>query len=458
MKKILIFITVLSTLTTYLKAQQVWSKTFNMPTNVIAHSIAITPNNDFIVVGEYNYYNFGYFEDLYVAKLDQQGNMLWSKTHDLGYTYVTARDIQNTADGGFIVSGDINGNLLVLKLNAVGDTLWSRNYGGNYEEEGHSVKQSSDGGFAIGGMTYDVNFGLRDPYIVKVDSSGNFSWDGHWGANNYEYGYDLEVTQDNGFALAGFHNDNYNDAYLIKTDALGDTMWTKKYHLLGYDYAYTLEETQDAGFILGGSTKGGLASSDDQFFILKTNSTGQKLWHKIFYRPTSYNQVEDIEQTTDGGYAFIGSNQELMKTNSLGDSSWSIQLPYNYAYKDLEETADKGFVIVGETSTPFSSSFIVVKTDSLGNYSSITNIRNVSDSGFELELYPNPSSDILYIDQKSSQSTDVEILNSTGQKVLTTTIHQTVNSINIEHLPQGTYLFTSSTNQKPNPVYTFIKN
>ena len=138
--------------------------------------------------------------------------------------------VQQTTDGGYIIAGMTysfgagNYDVYLIKTNAQGDTLWTRTYGGPHFDEGYSVQQTTDGGYIIAGYTYSFGAGTPDSnnvYLVKTNAQGDTLWTRNY---NESGGRCVRQTADGGFIVTGYAADsagNY-DVCLIKTDSLGN--------------------------------------------------------------------------------------------------------------------------------------------------------------------------------------------------------------------------------------------
>ena len=84
------------------------------------------------------------------------------------------------------------------------DTLWTKTYGGNNTDMGYSVKQTTDGGYIIGGYTMSFGAGYADYYLIRTDENGDTIWEETFGANNGEFCYAVQQTSDGGFIAAGY--------------------------------------------------------------------------------------------------------------------------------------------------------------------------------------------------------------------------------------------------------------
>src|ERR1017187_1268262 len=121
-----------------------------------------------------------------------------------------ANSVQQTTDGGYIIAGYTQIGLLgdttnvyLIKTNAYGDTLWTRTYGGNYDDEGNSVQQTSDGGYIIAGYTTSFGAGGWDVYLIKTKPTGDTLWTRTYGGTGRDEGLCVKQTIDGGYIIVG---------------------------------------------------------------------------------------------------------------------------------------------------------------------------------------------------------------------------------------------------------------
>jgi len=291
----------------------------------------------------------------------QAPDTLWTRVYggahdDCIYDVLETSDSEYVAVGWTRSFGVGNSDVYLLKLDANGDTMWTKTYGGPLDDEGRSVQETSDGGFIIAGNTGS------NVYLVKTDSSGNMSWSEWYGGSNYDYGYSVQETSDNGFIIVGrissFSVGGF-DVFLTKTDSLGNTLWSKIYGGTGWDAGCCIRKTSDGGFLIAGMTTSNGANWD--VYFMKTDANGDSLWTKTS-GGVDWDVAYEVQETFDGGFIIAGCTDSygaggfdiyLLKIDSLGNIGWTrTQGGSGWDEgQSVQETPDKGFIIAGSTES-----------------------------------------------------------------------------------------------------------
>jgi hypothetical protein len=244
--------------------------------------------------------------------LAQAPDSLWSRTFG-GSSDDRALPVQQTADGGYIVAGVAQSfgagswDFYLVKTNSLGDTLWTRTYGGSGSDVAYSVQQTTDGGYIVAGYTYSFGAGGGDFYLVKTNSLGDTLWTRTYGGSNSDQAQSVQQTADGGYIVAGYTSSfgaGLTDFYLVKTNSQGDTLWTRTYGGSSYERGYSVQQTADGGYIVAGITSSFGAGSVD-FYLVKTNSLGDTLWTRT-YGGGGADGASSVQQTADGGYIMAG--------------------------------------------------------------------------------------------------------------------------------------------------------
>ncbi len=320
-----------------------------------------------------------------------------------GFDFDVANEVQQAIDGGYIVAGwtasddgDVTVNnggvdLWAVKLNALGVLQWQRTYGGSGFDRASSVKEISDEGFILAGVTssndgdVSVNHGGEDVWVVKLDGAGSLVWQRTFGGAGEEQASEVIPTTDGGFALAGYTtstdgevtgNHGLSDFWVIKLDDSGTLQWQKTLGGASHDGASSVQQTLDGGFIVAGHTgsnDGDVSGSHGgwDFWIVKLDSMGNLEWQKAL-GGTNDDEASAVWQTSDGGFVVAGGSNSndgdvsgnheslfgwttqdmwVVKLHAGGDLEWQKSLggSSNESASDVRQTTDGGYILVGPT-------------------------------------------------------------------------------------------------------------
>jgi hypothetical protein len=257
-----------------------WTKTIGGPASEIGNSLIQTSDSGYAIAGFTSSFGAG-GDDIYVVKLDAKGNLQWTKTiggpdDEIGYSLI------QTSDGGYAIAG-VTGSfgagewdVYVVKLDTNGNLQWTKTIGGPASEIGNSLIQTSDGGYAITGFTISFGAGRDDVYVVKLDANGNLQWTKTIGGLEPEEGYSLIQTSDGGYAITGYtfsFGAGEADVYVVKLDASGNLQWTKTIGGPEGDYGNSLIQTSDGGYAIAGVTSS-FGAGDEDVYVVKLDKNG----------------------------------------------------------------------------------------------------------------------------------------------------------------------------------------
>ena len=383
-----------------------YQKIFSGTGNEEIWDIKQTLDSNYIAVGFTGSVGAGNY-DVFVIKIDSVGTKLWEKTYG-GISSDGGFSIELTNDGGYILTGysysfgSGNGDVYTLKINNVGNVMWSKTYDGASNDIGFSIKQTQDNGFAIFGQTNGLGAGLNDFYLLKTNNLGNLIWSKTFGGSEQDALNDGIITSiDQGFLMVGqtrsFGSGNY-DGYVIKTDSLGNVQWSASYGTAYQDELWQVKETNDGGFILVGFSCD--ATIEGNVWLLKIDNAGTIQWSKK-YGGTLTEQAYGVCLAKDGGYTLTtlsysfstNSSILIIHTDSLGNVLWSklygTQSKHRIPFAIIP-TNDDGYITGGLIANPpaFIEDFYFIKTDKNGNSGCLDSTINLS----ALNYTPNVSS------------------------------------------------------------------
>ncbi|MFW6120674.1 MAG: hypothetical protein ACOC80_07205 [Petrotogales bacterium] len=294
--------------------------------------------------------------------------------------------VEQTTDGGYIITGvkDFNyydeSNIWLIKTDDRGNKEWDKTFGSKGHDSGHSVQQTSEGGYIIAGRTWSYGSGDYDVWLVKTDGDGNEMWNKTFGGINMDTGDSVLLTTQEGYTIVGY-TESYDigggDVWLIKTDIDGNEKWNKTFGGAKGDFGNAIQQTNDAGYIITGCTES-FGSGYFDVWLVKTDGDGNEMWNKTFGGPERDYGFE-VLQTTDGGYVIAGTKSYgagediwLIKTDGDGNEMWNKTFGGNdddLAYS-VRQTNDERYIITGYTysyAPGYASDLWLIKTDSYGN-------------------------------------------------------------------------------------------
>lgn len=347
----------------------VWMNTFGGSANDIGFSVQQTSDGGYIIAGHTLSYGAG-GTDAYLVRTDAAGNMMWEKTFG-GLGGDEALSVMETADGGYILAGRStlsqpdqgSDNVYVIKTDGAGNMLWSKTYGGTSIDQGRSVVETADDGFAVAGYTRSFGAGSADAYLIKTDAAGNTIWSQTYGGLSTDVGEEVRQTADGGYVVVGAtasFGSGSLDVYLIKTDASGVIVWSRTYGGAAWDYGYSVQELAD-GYIIVGETES-YGAGDKDVYLIRTDTAGDVVWEKTFGGTLKESGWSVRQTSADGGFFVAGFTTSfgagsydvyVVKTASDGTLEWTDT--YGGIYDDRGHaawhTADGGYIVAGQTES-----------------------------------------------------------------------------------------------------------
>jgi hypothetical protein len=203
-----------------------WAKTYGGAGDDRAYSVQQTSDGGYILAGETRSFGAG-GSDIFLIKTDANGDVQWAKAYG-GTDNEWAYSVQQTSDGGYIVAGTMrisltNYDIFLIKTDANGDVQWAKTYAETNDDRAYSVQQTSDGGYIVSGTRrISLNYGI---FLIKTDANGDVQWAKTYGGAGDDRAFSVQQTSDGGYIVAGRTRSfgaGGDDAFLVKTDANGN--------------------------------------------------------------------------------------------------------------------------------------------------------------------------------------------------------------------------------------------
>ncbi len=271
-------------------------------------------------------------------------------------------------------------DFVAVRLDAKGNRVWAHLFGGTGPETLHSLRQTSDGGFILAGESYSYSdpsgnktssgFGRQDLWVVRLDASGNKLWDRSFGGTNDETGGFVQQTVDGGFVVAGSSSSpasgnkaspdyGSGDFWVVRLDANGKRLWDKSFGGTGPETLDFVNSAADGQISLGGfsySPASGNKTNGAQgvYWIVRMDASGEKLAELGLDV-----SISKVHSTEDGGFfavRIVGQNSSYLVTrfDANGNQQWATYIPF-WSFRqpgtvDIENIADNRVQVFASAS------------------------------------------------------------------------------------------------------------
>ncbi len=339
-----------------------WAKTFGGDAWDEAFGLVETANGDLVLSG----YTKSQEKHLWIVKLDEFGNSRWGKTYKAkpvseGKDIIIGKDSNIISVGYSIKPYSYQSDLWIVKLNQEGEKLWDKNYGGVAEECANSIAETNDGGYVLAGVTTTTPDFQEDALVIKVDSAGEKLWERTFGGSKPDYANDIIETKDRGIIVCGVTSSRgtgYKSFWVAKMDSSGTDIWDYIYPINEWDMAVAAVEGLDGFIYVTGYTRT-YSVIDYDIVLIKLDQSGNLIWQKVFSWGR-WDQSTSISATFDNGIVVAGfsrsgdvlsSDFAINKFDEEGNVLWQnifVRNSLDYSNKIIE-TRDNGLAIAGTT-------------------------------------------------------------------------------------------------------------
>lgn len=338
----------------------VWNKTIGGSGDDYGVNIIKTSDSNYVIAGysgssDYDVpRNLG-MHDFFIIKINENGDTLWSKVYGFS-SHDHAHKIIQTRDGGFFVAGyadyaglngqpgngeghpmDKNSNTVMhgvgeffgIKLDANGEFLWYRYYGGTQNDRVNDIVEANDGGIVMVGYSESSDFdiegakGSYDYWVIKIDENGHLHWKKNFGGSDIDQAYGVVKTDYNSYIIVGQSNSTdgdisrpkgNSDVWVIHINDHGHLLWDKSFGGNQFETGYAVKKMPNNQFMILGHSR----SSDNQIenkgqndiYLLTFDAQPNSgvLWQKTF-GGSSFDLGYDFAQTADGSIVLVGDTQ-----------------------------------------------------------------------------------------------------------------------------------------------------
>ncbi|MEO0085198.1 MAG: hypothetical protein ABIK37_01065 [candidate division WOR-3 bacterium] len=346
--------------------------------------------------------------NILIVKTDRQGIPVWARM-SVGEHDDEAYSMVRTSDAGYAITGwtrsyglsSPTSDIFVVKLTANGVQQWARAFGGVADDQAYSIIQTADGGYAVCGWT--MSFGAMPApniFVLRLNPAGLVQWmRSYWLAptHMHDEGYSIVQTADGGYAVCGrAHATNplAFDAFVMKLNSFGNVQWAMIVPGDSADEASSVALDASGNIMVAGWTKsfGTAPFAKADAFAARFSPAGLISWSQTYGWPDDDEQVLDdrsLTRTADGNLALCaltrsrgpagsGDNFMVMKASgATGLPLWTVSHPSSDDPGMLSdvplpmiEMTDRSFAVAGWTNSWPSKlggmDFMLSTFDSLG--------------------------------------------------------------------------------------------
>jgi hypothetical protein len=355
---------------------------------------------------------------IHFFKTNSVGNLTWEKIYNRLNARVIARWFEPAQDGGYILTGFGNNDLVwppdsndivLIKTDANGIITWSKAFNTGKDELGYCVRQTVDGGYIVSGFHDAAPLSLvGNTYaiLIKTDANGNIQWEKKYQVACRDLGtaepfpYVVRQTADGGYVVVGTTVSTHAaDLCVFRTDGAGNLLWAKSYDhdntVMRFSVGLDIIESTSGDFIIAGAMdKDQPAMKTNYPYILKISSTGVFISAKFLEtNPLLFFQsgFSSVEQTPDGGFFFcgmggysdFGDQAQLLKTDVNFNMQWSRVYSWDgiatMGSRSGRLTSDGGYIFTGKRQM---AGTVLLKTNEVG-------LIPCKNPGTHLEFIPN---------------------------------------------------------------------
>lgn len=486
--------------------------------------------------------NHGY--DYHLLKLDQQGQKVWEKYFG-GSRHDYLMGSVATQEGGFAIIGTSFSNqsgdkkdhnrggsdVWMLRLDENGNELWQKTLGTKSNDDASTIVQSTDQGFFVAGSFVSAPgsraFGSKDVFVTKLDQSGQLKQTTILGGTSVDEVSDMIATPDGGAVVLiystsqkmndkislmndpGFFTDQHQasavnnqpsnnhqssaihyqpkteesfgagDFWIVKLDKNAKVEWQKSYGGSGDDRPKSVAYT-DTGYLVAGETtspssgnKKDNVKEGTDIWLINMDHSGNEVWQKSYNFGNrdvvmSVNEIKEQREKnkeTTKGFLLGGYTQAEEKVKKDDEKFWMLYIDYNgkeewRRYVEGKEKKNEERLVSARFQRDGSYLLAGTSADQLGgeNWKVVTlggkALEDLAEHR-DLRIYPNPVKDYCYVEIEagvlengSVGELEIVLTDMSGRQVQTLRTNNPITKINTSKLPQGVYVVTAKTQNK----------
>lgn len=274
-----------------------WSKTVGGPLDEWVFTAFEVTGGGYLLVGNIvdpadpiadsgaaGYAGFNGRSSIHLARIDEGGNEIWSRSHDMNANVIASSAV-GMPDGDLLVLAtvtyfpDPDDDLVLLRVDEDGNEVWTRRWNDG-QAAATDLIPTSDGNYVIAGSyshSDDTDRSKSDYLFIKIDPEGNEIWSSTFGEPGWiDYGEVITEATDGGFVASGDRTKNFytrtEDLLLVKVSANGELLWERTFDTAVHNMHGGILRHPDGGYVVVGSTI--MENETFDVFLIRTDSEG----------------------------------------------------------------------------------------------------------------------------------------------------------------------------------------
>lgn len=476
----LLLITIFSAM--WLNAQTYFAKTYGGENEETGIGLLELPDYSFLLLGNTGSFGQG-SSDIYLLKTDSNGVELWSKTYggpdaDVAKAFLISKDNSIIIAGYTKSYGNADYNGYLIKLTQDGDTIWTRNYGGQDWDFIYALLELPDSGFALVGETYNRGSGMNDGWVVLTDKDGNQKWEGIYGGEGSDYFVAVRTLTDTSFAVLGNTNSNLSANFdIFCYQFLNNGSQLNNYvhpTPLIEEFAEDFQINVFGEYHIVGHVKP-TSESLPEAMVYKFNPQFGFMY-EVFYDVNDglAGKLHGVTRISDDGYIYAGESEitlindvrgQAVKTTYGGFFEWTRTFgnqPIDILNKCIL-THDSCFAFIGSTQSfgPGIQSMLLWKIGKDGQTPNVVvvDIEEQSAASEHLNVYPNPAHDRIFVNfpEEAHKVYSIAVFDLSGRRLLKQQSNSGNTAIQIDSFYPGIYILEIELSEHIKQYTKFIK-
>lgn len=293
---------------------ELWSKTYGgEKDNDFGWTLLETEDKGFMIAGWTGSFGAG-GSDVYFIRTDSKGDTLWTRAVG-GEKDERVTNIIKTYDGNYVAvgqtesfgAGERDGYL--IKINDDGKIIWTKTYGDELLDRTFYVKENVNHDLLISGITSNNSNGGEDVLVIKTDEYGNTIWQKNYGYELDDVGHDIILTPSNEIIVSGYYQreegKEYHNPYFVKLSTEGEVIWEKRLTDSRDIHVIHTSEIEDGNFVAAGYLRDNDKSPWD-CFLMKIDKNGELIWMKTYGEKDVNDLGYTVTKGIDGGFVITG--------------------------------------------------------------------------------------------------------------------------------------------------------